>query len=139
LIVVDASLVVALLSGRDRNHEEALRWYESATDELTTTPLTLAEIDYFASAFAGRAARDAFRRDVTAGVYGVVWWSEAAVESVEVAASYADLGVSLTDGSLVALAARIGTTRVATFDVRHFRAMRPLAHGTAFTLLPADA
>ncbi len=139
MTVVDASLVVALLSERDRNHERALRWYESIVDALTTTPLVLAEIDYFASGFAGTAARDAFRRDVAAGTYAVVWWPDAAAESVGVASSYADLGVSLTDASLVALAARLGTTEIATFDERHFRAMRPLSQGTSFRLLPADA
>jgi hypothetical protein len=36
------------------------------------------------------------------------------------------------------LAARHRTTRLLTFDERHFRAVKPL-YGKAFTLLPADA
>ena len=43
------------------------------------------------------------------------------------------------DASLVALAARLGTTSIATFDERHFRAMQPLTGEPAFTLLPVDA
>jgi uncharacterized protein len=41
--------------------------------------------------------------------------------------------------SLVLLAGRLETTRVATFDQRHFRSVRPLAAGDTFALLPADA
>jgi hypothetical protein len=37
------------------------------------------------------------------------------------------------------LAARLQTTRVATLDERHFRALGPLTGEAAFTLLPADA
>jgi hypothetical protein len=59
------------------------------------------------------------------------------VQAAKTAQQYADLGVSLADGSLVALAARLQTTEVATFDERHFRAMRPL-WGDAFRLLPLD-
>lgn len=139
MIVLDSSLVVALLSQRDSNHDRAVRWYDSVTDDLVTTPLTLAEIDYFASAHAGAAALVAFRRDLTQGNYSTVWWGRAAAESAGVAQRYAGLGVSLTDASLVVLAERLGTTSIATFDERHFRALRPLGGESAFTLLPADA
>jgi predicted nucleic acid-binding protein len=44
----------------------------------------------------------------------------------------------LADLSIVVLAHRFRTTRIATFDERHFRALRPL-DGGSFTLLPADA
>jgi hypothetical protein len=37
----------------------------------------------------------------------------------------------------VVLAARFGTTRILTFDERHFRALIPL-QGRHFTILPAD-
>jgi predicted nucleic acid-binding protein len=139
LIVADSSFVYALLDPADARHREASAWYPSNTDDLATTPLVLCEVDYLADAHAGRAARDAFRRDVAAGAYVIEWWPTAAAEAVEIAERYGDLGVSLTDASLVALADRLETTRLATFDDRHFRAMRPLHRGAAFTLLPLDA
>ena len=40
--------------------------------------------------------------------------------------------------SLVVLAERLETVSVATLDERHFRAVRPLASGQAFRLLPMD-
>lgn len=51
---------------------------------------------------------------------------------------YRDLELGLADASLVVLAGRHRTTRIATFDERAFRAVAPLSGG-AFTLLPADS
>jgi len=139
VIVVDTSVVYALLDRRDGRHRQALSWSESFDGDLATTPLVLAETDHLASSRAGSEAARAFRRDVATGAYAVEWWRAAAAERVEVAESYRDLGVSLTDASLVALAARIPTTTIATFDELHFRALRPARGGEAFRLLPADA
>ena len=50
---------------------------------------------------------------------------------------YADLDVGLADLSVVILAHRFRTTRVVTFDERHFRAIQPLGDGS-FILLPVD-
>lgn len=138
MIVADTSFVYALLDARDRRHAEAAAWYLEADPELVTSPLAVAEIDHLAAARAGAAARDGFRRDLAAGAYGVEWWPTAPRELVEIADAYRDLGLSLADASLVTLAARLGTIEVATFDERHFRAVRPLRGGTSFVLRPLD-
>ena len=75
--------------------------------------------------------------DVEEGVYDVRWWPGALRETIE-AARAARLEVGLADASLVALAAHIGSTRVATLDEAHFRQLEPLGGAKAFTLLPAD-
>lgn len=138
MIVLDTSFLYALLDRRDRRHAEAAGWYRGVDDILATSPLVLAEVDYL-SARAGHTLRDAFRRDVAAGSYLIGWWGAAVRSMVDVAHRYSDLGVSHADASLVALAARLETTSIATFDERHFRAMQPLTGEPAFTLLPADA
>ena len=48
---------------------------------------------------------------------------------------YADLGLSGTDASLVAVSERLGLTRLATLDRRHFAVVRP-DHTAAFELIP---
>lgn len=48
---------------------------------------------------------------------------------------YAGFPLGTVDASVVALAERLDTRSVATFDHRHFRAIRPI-HVDAFTLLP---
>ncbi len=139
MIVIDTSVVYALLDRSDQRHGDAARWYQGTDDELATTPLVVAEVDHLARTRAGRAAQAAFRRDLAAGAYMVEWWPAAHREIVDVAERYGDLGVTLADASLVVLAGRVGTTALATFDERHFRALRPLRGAIAFTLLPADA
>jgi uncharacterized protein len=99
---------------------------------------TTAEIDYMLGRRFGHAARRAFLGDLSAGRF-----TAAALELDEHATvaeldeRYADLELELADCALITLASRFRTTRVLTFDERHFRAVRSLA-GEAFTVLPAD-
>lgn len=48
---------------------------------------------------------------------------------------YRDLRLSGTDASVIAIAERLGVTRVATIDQRHFHVVRP-AHCDALELFP---
>ncbi len=139
MIVVDTSVIYALLDAADERHDLAAAWYATVDDDLATTPLIIAEADHLTMTRGGPAALQAFHGDVRAGVYAIEWWPEAAVSAVDVAARYADLGIGLADASLVALASRLDTVDVATFDERHFRVLRPLRGGSAFRLLPIDA
>lgn len=136
---MDTSVVVALMRTAERSHQAVRRWIEAVEDELVTTPLAVAEMDYLASTRGGPEVRDALRRDLRRGVYPADWWPGALAESLAVAASYPALSLSLTDASLVSLAARHRTRSVATLDERHFRAVKPLTGEPAFTVLPADA
>jgi predicted nucleic acid-binding protein len=132
-VVVDTNVVVALLDADDVHHAEAVAWVGAYDDDLVTTPLALAEMDHFA----GReGATKVFHRDLDRGVYGVRWWADALDETLAIARRRPDIG--LTDASLVALADRLRTDRIATFDHAHFRTLRSKG-GRPFTLLPADA
>jgi len=139
VIVVDTSLIYALLDAADRRHRQAVGWYRRVDDELVTTPLVLAEANHLASTRLGPRAAKALRSDIRAGAYSVEWWPGAASAAAEVADRYAELGVGLVDASLVVLAARVGTVDIATFDERHFRALKPLTGAGSFRVLPADA
>jgi uncharacterized protein len=139
LIVADTSFIYALLDRRDGRHGEARSWYEDEQPELATTPLVLAEADHLAATRGGGTAAQAFRRDVRAGAYAVEWWPGAESDAAGLAERYAELGLGLTDASLIALLERLGDIRIATFDERHFRAVRPASRHAAYTLLPADA
>jgi uncharacterized protein len=136
-IVLDTSVVVAFMNRRDDDHERVVAWMESTGEDLATTPLIVAEIDHLVSRGGGTDAAAAFYEDLTGGAYLVEWWPEAVSETVEAARKNPSIG--LADASLLALAARLETTRIATLDERHFRVVRPLTGESAFTLLPADA
>jgi uncharacterized protein len=53
----------------------------------------------------------------------------------ELVEQYADFPLGGTDASLIAIAERLGVTKVATLDRRHFGSIQP-GHTDAFTLLP---
>jgi predicted nucleic acid-binding protein len=53
----------------------------------------------------------------------------------ELVTTYADLRLGGTDSSVIALAERRGTSRIATLNRRHFAVVRP-RHTDAFELLP---
>jgi predicted nucleic acid-binding protein len=139
VIVVDTSVVYALIDRADNWHGRVADWYRTADPDMATTPLVLAEVDHLVAARAGSSARTSWRRDLAAGAYAVHWWARAPRDAVAVAERYADLGVDLTDASLAVLASRLRTAEVATLDERHFRALRPLSGEDAFRLLPLDA
>jgi predicted nucleic acid-binding protein len=107
------------------------------TTPLLPTPVAV-EVDYFLQARGGPGGNRTFLEDLAAGRFAVACLEPG--EYVTVAAlnkQYRGLDVGLVDLSIVVLAARYRTTRILTFDQRHFRAMRPL-QGGAFTLLPFD-
>jgi len=135
-VVLDTSLIVAAMSRSDRRHAAAARWLEAIDDELVTSPLALAEMDYWAHELGGAELCRTLWRDFESGAYAVRWWADALGESVAIARRHPHLG--LTDASLVALAARLRTTRIATFDLRRFRALTT-TDGEPFIVLPADS
>jgi uncharacterized protein len=93
-------------------------------------------MDFWASKLAGPGLAQELWADFETGAYGVRWWADALAETIAIARRHPHVG--LTDASLVALAARLRTTRIATFDLRHFRALST-PDGEPFILLPADA
>ncbi len=139
MIVLDTSVVLALMDARDKQHERVRAWIEGVRDGLCTTPLVLAELDYLVPKQGGSAAARALRASFESGAYTVEWWHSALSETITTAHRYESIDLGLTDASLIALAAHLETTRLATLDERHFRAVRPLRSRTgSFTLLPAD-
>lgn len=139
MIVADTSLLFALLDRSDQHHTAAATWYERELPDFICTPLILAEVDHLAESRLGAHATHAYRQDVIAGAYRTKWWAGAEAEAAEIADRYAGLGIGVADASLVVLAAALETATIATFDERHFRALRPLSDGSAFRLLPVDA
>jgi hypothetical protein len=97
--------------------------------------MVVAEATYFVGRELGPLPEAAFLRgiantDVIAPTAGD--W----LRMAELVAEYADLRLGGTDASIVALAERLGTDLIITFDRRHFAAIRP-RHVDGFRLLPA--
>jgi uncharacterized protein len=138
-LLIDAGPLVALADRDDPSRHAILDVLDGEPGALVVPAPTTAEIDYMLGQRVGSAARRAFLADLGAGRFEVATLErEDYATIIALEAQYHDLDLGLADCALVALAARYDTTRLLTFDERHFRALRPL-RGDAFTILPADA
>lgn len=137
-LLIDAAPVVALADPQEPQRAAILDVLATEPGLLVIPALTTAEIDYLLGRRFGPQARRAFLSDLAAGRFTVAGLERSDYAGVlELEQRYADLDLGLADSALITLADRYDTTRLLTFDERHFRAITPL-RGEAFTLLPAD-
>ena len=136
--MVDAGPIVAVADRRDTMHSQVEGLLRREAGELIIPAPVSAEIDYLLGHRLGRAARMAFLEDVAAGRFTIACLdADDFGVVVNLERRYSDIDVGLADLSAVVVAERYATRRLLTFDVQHFRALRPL-RGGHFTLLPAD-
>jgi predicted nucleic acid-binding protein len=137
-LLIDAGPVVALADPHEPLRESILATLRDEPGDLVMPAPTTAEVDYLLGERFGQAARRAFLRDLARGRFSIACLDREDYEKIsDLDARYSDLGLGLADCALVALADRYRTTRVVSFDERHFRTVTPL-DGGAFTILPAD-
>ena len=138
-LLIDAAPLVALADPDEPRRDAILDALTAEHEALVIPAPTTAEIDYLLGQRFGPAARRAFLTDLAAGRFIVANLEREDYATVlDLDARYADLDLGLADCALITLADRHRTTRILTFDERHFRAVTPL-RGKAFTILPADA
>ncbi len=139
MLVVDTSGVLAAKDADHPQHAAVGELLSDATDELLLSPLVLAECDYMLGSRLGDAAAREFLGEVADGAFQLVDFDPGDLATANgVIDRYHDLAMGAADASLVVIAARYETTRVLTFDQRHFRAIAPLWGAASFTLLPSD-
>ncbi|MFI9824580.1 type II toxin-antitoxin system VapC family toxin [Streptomyces sp. NPDC052013] len=139
MIVVDTGPLVALASPHDSAHATCRAWFDSLPTrrDLVVPATVVAEACYLIERFGGPAAEAVFLDDLAAGAFGGVTGltPEDLQRMGALVRQYASLPLGGTDASVVAVAERIQTLRVATLDRRHFTVVR--SHkGEAFTLYP---
>lgn len=138
MIICDTSGLVAAYSGNDPRQRLVADLLRKDPGPLILSPFVLAELDYLTATRAGVRAELNLLGDVASGIYTVAHFDRFDVgQAVTLVERYQQMNIGIADASLVVLAAKYRTTRLLTFDERHFRAIRPL-HADAFALLPAD-
>ena len=138
-LLIDAAPIVGAADRKSGDYETVMGVLTSEPGPFVIPAPVTAEIDYLLGKRIGPAARRAFLADLAAGRFEVASLTQQEhALAADVDRRYADLALGLADLSLVVLAVRLRTTRILTFDERHFRAVEPL-QGGAFTILPADA
>lgn len=135
-LVLDTGPVVAALNRGDPDHLRCATLLAQSPDLVVPTPV-LVEIDYWVVKLGGARAWADFAADVSRGVYRLLHPNESdLVRAAELEVVYADLRLGFVDASVIALCERLGETRVATLDRRHFSVVHP-RHCARLELLPA--
>lgn len=134
MLIVDSGPLVAAAATRDRNHGRCVDLLSNAEGPLLVPMLVVTEVAYFLTDRIGTAAERAFASALRGGELlcepvDPADWSRI----VQVLDEYAEIG--LVDASVVATCERLGQTKLATLDRRHFSLVRP-HHCQALTLLP---
>jgi predicted nucleic acid-binding protein len=134
--LLDTSAIAAALDPKDP-------WHASVRDALARERMAprlpsavLPEVAWLIAARHGHAAAARVMRQIADGSWPIEPLETADVgRAGELMAQYADLGLSFVDAAVVAVAERLGISRVYTLDRRDFRVVRP-RHVTAFEVLP---
>ncbi|MDE3074138.1 MAG: PIN domain-containing protein [Chloroflexota bacterium] len=138
-LIVDAGILYAQADRSDADHARAVELLVKEREALVASELVVAEADYLIRTRLGVDVELAFIEDLASGTYAVDCLSRAELgQAHDLALRYRDLKPGLADCSLVVLAYRYSTHRLATFNQRDFRRMAPL-QGGSFVLLPADS
>lgn len=137
-VIVDSSFIYALLNQKERCHFDALHFSLMNTEELRVPDVVLPELSYL------------FRRDFGyAGVQRLLELipsldaryvpivSQDIPRIHEITIMYGDAAFDIVDCCIMAIAERLGITRIATFDRRDFSIFRP-RHCDYFALLPTN-
>jgi hypothetical protein len=132
--ILDAGPMVAWAMADERRHNTVLALLRR-TDLVVIVPaLAIAEAAYLVQTRLGAPAEATFIRGLAD--YRIESPSRPDLLRMdELMRQYADFPLGAADASIVALAERLETDALITFDQRHFRAVRP-RHCESFRLLP---
>lgn len=137
-LIVDTSGLLSMAE-RDVSRRVAVAQTLAAEqDPPVLSAFIAAELDYFLQKLQGQHGNRKLIEDMAGGRFDVPCLQPADFDEIQrLNDRYRDLSPGIADLSIVVLAARYRTTRILTFDQRHFRLIRPL-QGGVFTLLPFD-
>jgi uncharacterized protein len=136
VLVVDTGPLVATADRADKDHAACRALLEGDQGPLVTTSLVIAEAAYLIDRQLGAQAEASLYSSIIDGQLEVADLDRDDWERIrQLVTTYADLRLGGTDASVVAVAERRGTNRIATLNHRHFTVVRP-RHADAFDLLP---
>ena len=135
-VVADTSALIAFYSESGPQHDDVCEWLAAHEEPMVVSPYVVAELDYLVATRKGVDAELAVLAELSGGAYELAAMGAAdVVRAAEFIESYRDLGIGITDASLVVLAARYGTDTILTLDRRHFDALRSLT-GEPLRIVP---
>ena len=136
MIVLDTSILLAFLWAPDPEHERAVALLNDEPGPFIVSPYVVAELDYLLLKKGGVSLELVAIEELSDGAYELpVIGAADLISCFSVLSTYREHSIGITDASLVVLADRYGTNRIATLDRRHFSILRRLS-GQSFSLLP---
>lgn len=136
LAVVDTGVVLALATARDPRHDDVARALASQVGGLILPDPVLFESAQLVGRRYGSTAEVRLIRHLVKTGWRRVSVADADIDrATELLDAYADANIGFIDAAIVAIAERLGATRLYTLDRRDFSIIRP-RHVAAFELLP---
>lgn len=135
-LVLDTGPILAALDADDPAHGRCAELIEAAEEPLVVVAATLVEIDYWIRKRLQPEVWTTFVEDIAAGAYRLEHLDVADLTRVaDLEHRYGDLALGFVDAAVIATCERLGETKVATLDRRHFEVVRP-SHCERLQLLP---
>lgn len=135
-LILDTGPLYASLDRSDQDHAACRALIEAASEPLVIPAPVLVEVDYWVQQRLNPGALVALLGDIEAGAYVVEDLTRADYTRVrELCDRYADADIGFVDAAVLAIVERLGESKLATLDRRHFGLLRP-RHRDSIELLP---
>jgi len=135
-VLVDANFLVAIGYPKDKNHDDAIQFLDSASDSLLVPTIILPEVMYILRRLGGTDATLRMGNMLSAQIIPLLPLLPADFErAMEIMQTYQDANLDFVDSCFTAIAERLEITTICTFDRRDFSIIRP-KHIGYFELLP---
>ena len=135
-VVLDTSVLYALTDTEEPAHRACVNALLAEIESIVVPQVVLPEVAYLLASRLGGEIESRFFE----GLLASRWRLEPLTDpdlprAMALLRQYADAQVGFVDAGVVAIAERLGVTRIYTLDRRHFALIRP-AHAPAFELVP---
>lgn len=136
IAIVDTGVVLALAIAGDPRHDDVARALGAHTGGLILPdPVLFESAQLVGRRFGSTSEARLIRHLVATEWRRMSVTAEDLVRVADLLETYADANIGFADGTIVAMAERLGATRLFTLDRRDFSIVRP-RHVEAFELLP---
>jgi len=135
-LVLDTGPILAALDADDPAHASCAALLDGTDEPLVVVAPTLVEVDYWIRKRLQPEVWSIFVEDIRRGAYRLEHLTGEDLKRVaELQADYEDLDLGMVDAAVIAICEKLGESKVATLDRRHFGVVRP-RHCERLQLLP---
>lgn len=136
-LILDTGPLYASLDRSDQDHAACRAMIEHADEPLVIPSPVLVEVDYWIGQRLTPGVLVALLADIESGAYRVADLEPPDYTRIrELCDRYADADIGFVDAAVFALVERLGKSKLATLDRRHFSLLRP-RHRDTIDLVPA--